>query len=52
MVLAGYSVQGTLAYDLLSEPASVQALDGREIPRKETKILIEQYRVMSLSLMS
>ena len=36
VVLAGYSVQGTLAYDLLSEPRSVECMDGRELPRKCT----------------
>ena len=34
LVLAGYSVQGTLAHDLLSEPKSIECLDGRELPRK------------------
>ena len=34
LVLAGYSVQGTLAFDLLSEPRSIECLDGRDVERR------------------
>ncbi|KAJ8613827.1 hypothetical protein CTAYLR_004916 [Chrysophaeum taylorii] len=34
VIIAGYSVEGTLAKKLMSEPEEVQALDGRALQRK------------------
>lgn len=34
LILAGYSVEGTMARHLVSEPAEIVALSGQTIPRR------------------